>query len=208
MRAGWIMLAAMATTAAAASSAAAAGCTGTVQVADDFTRVDPAWVGDSLSIGGGKLALEAPAGKTIAANYSGAFFKDADICVDVAVSQPIDPGGPGAALVFWEQDANNYYALYVHPNGTAAILSRQAGKDDMPVAQRKVDSLKPGGRAVNSLRVTLKAGTISAYINDQPFATLQGTAPPNGMIGLVATSERTAPNLWTFTHFKVTTPPP
>ncbi len=53
-------------------------------------------------------------------------------------------------MVFWLADSNNYYGVYIAPNGFAAIDRVQNGKVLSPVSWRKATSLKTGANAVNS----------------------------------------------------------
>jgi hypothetical protein len=191
-----------------ASAASAAGCTGNVQFADAFGQADPGWpTSDNFSIGGGKFQIKPDAGKDVWSIYGASLFGDADICVDVSVSAASDPTGPGAGVVFWLADSNNYYGVYIAPNGFAAINRIQNGKVLSPVSWRKATSLKTGANAVNTIRLTLKGNAISCYFNDQLFYTIQGAQPQGGgQFGLEAWSEKANPNIWSFTNLKVTDP--
>lgn len=197
-----------AATALAATAASAAGCTGNVQFADTFGQADPAWpTADSISIGGGKMQIKPDAGKDNWAIYQGAFFGDADICVDVSVNPVSDPTAFSAEVVFWLVDSSNYFEVYIAPNGFASIARVQNGRALTPVGWRKAASLKPGANVVNSIRVTLKGNSISTYFNDQLFYTIQGAQPQGGgLIGLDANSEK-SPNTWSFSNLKITDPP-
>jgi hypothetical protein len=198
----------VAATALGATAASAAGCTGNVQFADAFGQADPGWpTADNMSIGGGKFQIKSDAGKDFWSIYGASLFGDADICVDVSVNTASDPSGPGAGIVFWLSDTNNYYSVYIAPNGTAAIDRVQNGKLLSPVAWRKAASLKTGANAVNTIRLTLKGNSISCYFNDQLFYTVQGAQPQGGgQIGLEAWGEKANPNIWSFSNFKVTDP--
>jgi hypothetical protein len=199
----------VAATALWATAAAAAGCTGNVQFADDFGEADPGWpVGDNVAIGGGKLQIKADAGKDYWSIYGASLFGDADICVDVSVNAASDPTGPGGAVDFWLVDSNNYYGVYVAPNGFAAIQRVQNGKLLSPVSWRKAPSLKTGANVVNAIRVTLKGNSISVYFNDQLFYKVNGVQPQGGgQIGLEGWAEKANPNIWSFANLKITDPP-
>ena len=128
----------VAATALGSSAASAAGCTGNVQFTDAFGQADPGWpTSDNVSIGGGKFQIKADAGKDFWSIYGASLFGDADICVDVSVNAASDPTGPGAEVVFWLADSNNYYGVYIAPNGFAAINRFQTESFLSPVASRK-----------------------------------------------------------------------
>jgi hypothetical protein len=192
----------------ATTAASAAGCTGNVQFADTFGQADPGWpTSDNVVIGGGKLQIKSEATKDYWTIYGAALFGDADICVDVSVNTATDPSGPGAGVDFWMSDTNNYYGVFIAPNGTAAIFRIQNGKALTPVSWRKAASLKTGANAVNTIRLTLKGNSISTYFNDQLFYTVQGQQPQGGgQIALEGWAEKANPNIWSFSNLKVTDP--
>jgi hypothetical protein len=176
---------------------------------DTFGEADPGWpTGDNVSIGGGKFQIKADAGKDFWSIYGAALFGDADICVDLSVNTASDPSAPGAGVVFWLADGNNYYAAYILPNGSASIQRIQNGKNLRVVDWRKAPSLKTGAGAVNAIRLTLKGNTIFCYFNDQLFYKVNGAQPQGGgQFGFEAWAEKANPNIWSFTNLKITDPP-
>jgi hypothetical protein len=71
---------------------------------------------------------------------------------------------------------------------------------------RKVNSLKVGNGATNTLRVTAKGQNVTLYANDQRVGAFKGT-PEDGFIGLIAESEKDQTTSWKFSNFKLTEPP-
>ncbi len=202
----------VATTALATTAAWAAGCTGDEQFSDPFTQAnDPSWPvpRDDIAIGGGKLQGTAPAGKENWALTQAVPVGDADICVDMAVSPVSNPDETLAGLDFWVVDVDNYYSVLIAPNGQASVARILKKKLLWPVSWRKAPSLKTGAGVVNSVRLTLKGNTMSIYFNDQPFYTALRASQPKdgGEWGFDYSSEKAAPNVWTFTNLKVTDPP-
>lgn len=209
---------ALATTAAWAQQpapAASAGCTGNEQFSDDFTQAnDPTWPvpRDDIAIGGGKFQGKAPVTKWNWAITAAVNVGDADICVDLSVNPVSDPTQTYGGVVFWlgggDPDSPNFYQVMIDPAGDASLQAIQNKKLTQPVSWRKAASLKTGANVVNSIRITLKGNKISIYFNGQPWYTnLSGVQPQGGgEWGLQFTSEKAAPNVWTFSNLKVTDP--
>jgi hypothetical protein len=188
--------------------ASASGCTGNPQLTLDFSQPDPAWpAGDDLSIGGGSLQMKEAANGNGGYTYGGGLVGNADICTDLSVDSAKDPTGPGAGIVFWQTDWNNYYQIAIAPNGQAGLARIQAGKVLMPIQWRAAASLKTGPKVVNNIRVTLNGNSISTYFNSQLFYTITGQQPQGGgSFGVTAWSESAQANVWTFQNMKVTDP--
>ena len=196
---GWLL-------AAMIASSPALACKGrNVILADDFTTPDAAWGDndDSFIIGSGTLQLKPAPGSTLGGVYQGELFEDADICIDMVMPTGRNP--PNGGLLFWWQDWDNAYLFQADATGSAAVFRWQRGRGLFPVSWRKAPSLKTAANAVNTLRLTLKGGTATAYINDQRFATFKGNPPQGGgMIGAFGASENGVSNTWTFSNLKVT----
>jgi hypothetical protein len=208
---------------APAPAAAGAGCTGNVLFSDDFSQAnDPAWQpNDTTLIGGGKLQGKSQVNYTNWAFNTAFPLADADICFDVSVSAVTDPnqGGALGGLVFWENDASkSLYELVVTPWGGGCLWRYYDwpangpfynGKVMQPVSCRAAPSLNKTAGAANSVRMTLKAGKISIYFNNQAWYTnisAPGEPKDGGPWGFMYASEQKNPNVWSFSNLKVTDP--
>jgi hypothetical protein len=190
----------------AVASSPALACKGpNVIFADNFAEADPGWgTNDSLVIGSGHAQLKSQPGGVAGSFYSGSFFEDADICIDVAAPAAKNPAEVNAGLVFWADDWDNFYMFQITPGGQASIYRSQKGKSMFPVSWRKAD-VKTGANAANTLRLVLKGTSATAYINDKQFAAFKGMPPKDGsLIGMFGASENGAVNVWTFSNLKVT----
>ena len=193
----------------AASASPAFACKGPNLIfTDDFATLDPAWGDndDKFIVGNKQMVLKPAPGGTYGGTYGGALFDDADICIDLTM--PSVKGSVYAGLVFWHQDWDNNYLFVIDAAGMGAILRYQKGKVLFPANWRKAPSGKTTPGAVNTLRLKLKGGVGTAYINDQLFVTFKGTVPDGGgLIGTFGAAENGAATTWTFTNLKVTDVP-
>ena len=157
---------------------------------DDFTDVDPAWsveTDSGASIGNGVLSLKSDVGHFQNLMYQGMNFPEADLCVTLVAPNgkpsPDTQGGVG----IWTGKAWNY--IYITTDGQAGVAGLQNGSWTNPVPLRKVDSIKTGADAANTLRVVWHAPPdsnsktppdpgVTVYINDKQF--IKFKAPPNG----------------------------
>jgi hypothetical protein len=198
------MIMAAAVIAAGLWSNPALACKGTVVILqDDFKTVDAAWdTVDGFAIESGQAKYS---GKdAVGLYYNGNLFTDFDYCIDITMSKMTDPPQQSQGVVFWATDYDNRYMLLVSGDGQATIARKQNGKYIYPVAWRKFDAIKTDVGAVNSLRVVVKGGTVTANVNDKPFATLKGQPPKEGsQIGLYFTG----PDPFVVTNLKVTNVP-
>jgi hypothetical protein len=189
------------------ASSPALACKGpNVVFADSFAEADPGWgTNDQLVIGSNRAQLKSQPGGVAGSFYTGSFFDDADICIDVTSPAARNPAEVNAGLVFWADDWDNFYMFQITPDGQASIYRSQKGKTIFPVSWRKADAVKPGANAVNTLRLTLKGGNGTAYVNDKQFVAFKGMPPKGGsLIGLFSASENGAVNIWSFSNLKIT----
>ncbi|MBV9220185.1 MAG: hypothetical protein JOY94_12285 [Methylobacteriaceae bacterium] len=181
-----------------------------VKFSDDFRQVDDSWgadpSSDAVTVEDGKVKVKAKVNGSYTLLYNGALFDDADICVTVQIPNKIeDPTQLEAALVFWAEDYNNLYALYIAPSGKATLSRLVNNKWHDVVPWRDTASVKTDPGAKNVLRVTTSGTQITAYINDVQFAAVRGQLPHGGgTVGLRAESEGTQRDAWKFIDLKVT----
>ncbi len=174
-----------------------------LKFSDDFTTLDSAWSADggSLNVNGGRMQITSDPGYFGLGSYEGSFFPTGDFCVDVVAGDVKDQTTIIAGLAFLEKDNQNMYIFAIRPDGSAMIIRRQSGGWLHPVPVQKFAAVKSGANVVNTLRLTLKDGTASAYVNDQLFSTFKVQAEPLGKVGLYVEAEGTTYN---FGRLKVT----
>ena len=181
----------------ALTAAPALACKGpNLQFSDDFKELDPAWSADggSLSVSNGRMQMTSDKGYFGLGSYEGSFFPTGDFCVDVVASDVKDQTSIIAGIAFLEKDSSNMYVFAIRPDGAAMIIRRQNDGWLHPVPVKKFDGVKSGPNVVNTLRLTLKDGSATAYVNDKLFSTFKVVAEPNGKLGLYVEAEGTTYN--------------
>lgn len=159
-----------------------------------FQTGDPSWEVDqqgteevqgTLSISGGFALLTPLPGDFTFADYQGNFFDSADACVDVLSPTVADPSQAAAGIMFGETE-DDFYVFAAEEDGQAAVLQYQNDTNVWlyPVPWRAAPALKKGANVTNSLRVTWKGTTGTAYINGQQFATFTIPAFDGTVFGL------------------------
>jgi hypothetical protein len=232
-----LAVAAVLATAALASSPALACMGPTVLLAENFQTNDPAWVvpidpglptnpplnpGSNVTISAGYAALTPPVAVLGVAEYGGDIFPSADVCVDIlspAVADPSQAAGGimfGFKLPYTQISGYAFYVFAIEEDGQAAVMQYQylvhgAHSWTALVPWQAAPTLKPGGNATNTLRVTYKGTSGTAYINNEQFASFTLPAFTNTTIGFfcegVAGVNPTTGATWQFTNLKVTNVP-
>jgi hypothetical protein len=197
----------------ALAASPALACKGkNVQFSDSFRQVDKSWGvdPDAVSVEDGKVKIKADATSNYVVLYKGPKFTDADLCVTIQI--PLLYGGRAAlraGAVFWADNYDSYYAFLIQPDGRASLVRLDKGTSTPVVNLRAVDSLKTQPGDKNVLRLTTKGTKVTAYINDELFASVSGRVPDGGgQFGLFAQSEDAHRDTWKFTDLKVTDLPP
>ena len=93
----------------------------------------------------------------------------------------------------------------ITPSGYAEITRKVEGKWIERHRLAADGNIKRKTGSNNMLRVETNGDTITAYVNDQKFATVKGQAPEGGgQIGMRAQSEKNQVDTWKFSALKVT----
>jgi hypothetical protein len=193
----------------AAAATPALACKGkNVQFTDEFRQVDKSWGvdPDAVSVEDGKVKIKADPTSNYVVLYKGPKFVDADLCVTVQI--PTLFGGRAelrAGAVFWAVNYDSYYAFLIQADGRAALTRFEKGVMTPVVAFRAVANLDSTPGAKNVLRLTTSGNNVTAYVNDEKFASIAGRVPDGGgQFGLFAQSEEAHRDTWKFTDLKVT----
>jgi len=190
------------------AAAPALACKGEEIYSENFSSAPGPWAtAPWFSIAGGAAEFKMGPGDTGVIPYLGGNFKEFDVCVDIA--NPAFKNGdapPVAGLAFWANDFQNMAAALVAPVGRLFSIRNSKGRSLLTAQARKINALKVGNGATNTLRVTVKGNNVTLYLNDQRIAAFTDT-PEDGPIGLVADSEKDQVTSWKFSNFKLTKPP-
>jgi hypothetical protein len=178
----------------------ALACKGEEIYTDDFSSSDGPWAtAPWFSIAGGAAEFKMEAGQSGFIPYLGGNFKEFDACVDVANPAFKNADAPPVAgLGFWFNDFQNMAAVLLTPAGVMFSIRSSKGRTLVTSPPRKINALKGGNGTTNTLRVTAKGQTrVGAF---------RGT-PEDGVIGLLAESEKDQVTSWKFSNFKLTEAP-
>lgn len=189
---------------------ALAACQGsTILYQDSFDRLQPTWgtETESFKVVNSQLEVLPPADTYFWSANSANLYDDVDMCVTMTTVAEIDPLESKAGLVFWYDDANNFYVFELAPNGKASVWRRQRGKWLAQVEWGDVEGANQGNAAINELRVTTIGSEATFYVNGEKFEELTGTPPDNGQqIGLFAASPPDGVAVFGFDNLIVTKP--
>ena len=193
----------------AVAATPALACKGkNVQFTDAFRQVDKSWGvdPDAVSVEDGKVKIKADPTSNYVVLYKGPKFVDADLCVTVQI--PTLFGGRAelrAGAVFWAVNYDSYYAFLIQADGRAALMRFEKGIMTPVVPLRAIAGLNTAPGAKNVLRLTTSGNSVTAYVNDEKFASINGRVPDGGgQFGLFAQSEEAHRDTWKFTDLKVT----
>jgi hypothetical protein len=140
---------------------------------DDSGGWDPA---DSIKFGATGLDVDVGAEFTNFKELNSAFaVGDADICIDVAFPKTI-ANNPSVGIMFWAVDYSNFYLFQVSQAGSASLWRMNNSKWNK-IFSGDVAAIKKDAGAVNTLRVTVKSGTITAYVNGEKVRSQKAQAP-------------------------------
>ena len=182
--------------------------TGKVLFSDDFKQVDASWGFDSpdVQVEEGKVKVKPQPDISNLLVYKAILFNDADYCLTVRVPNKLsDNDNTMAGPIFWAKDYDNYYMFMVTPSGFAEITRKVNGKWIDVVEWKQSADIKRATGSQNLLEVKMDGGTVSTFINGQPFASVKGQAPEGGgQIGMRAQSEKDQTDTWKFSQLQVT----
>jgi hypothetical protein len=189
----------------------AMACMGqSVHASGDLKAGDPGWGAQdaNFKIAGAQATFTPQPGTQTARWDTATTLADLDACVTVAM--PATTGEASrtyAGLLFWLTDKDNFYEVVVAPNGLFSVARKVRGKivATAPVPWTKVDAMKLGPDAKNTLRVTLEGQMVTIRINDAEVARFRGQAPAApSHIGLVAASGPGTTDTWNLSDLKIT----
>jgi hypothetical protein len=138
---------------------------------------------DNTTYQNGSYHLKATNGQLNWGAYPVAQFSVSDFSAEVEVSGIQDNKGI-YGLVFWQQDANNYYLLSLSGAGQYQISQYANGAYKEIIGWTTTGGWKPG--ATNTMRVVASQGAVIVSINGQPGKA--GQASGKGAIGFAVGS--------------------
>jgi hypothetical protein len=183
---------------------AGGACSGQVQISDDFSETEP---DQTQSFESGKLKFKAIEGKFDFFTYKKVLSGDADICVIVQIPHKFSNASNtfGGVIFGGAGDGGDFNAFLVSPTGNGSMLRLKGKNIDLPVEWHRANGLDPSPGAKNKVRISVKGGTATFYVNDSEFATFSGPLPYGaGKLGIIVKSEPGRRDAWKFINFKAT----
>jgi hypothetical protein len=190
---------------AAGAPVAEGGCTGNVEISDDFSETNP---DQTLIPEGSKLKFKALAGKFDFFTYQHVLSGDADICVTAQIPHNfVNMSDTFGGILFAGNEGGDFNAFLVSPTGNGSML-RLAGKNvDLPITWHRANGLNPAPGAKNRLRIQIRGNSATFFVNNQQFATYNGPMPNGaGKLGIIVKSEPSKRDSWKFANFRATGP--
>ncbi len=138
---------------------------------------------DNTTYQNGSYHLKASNGQLNWGSYPVSQLSVTDFSAEVAVKGISDKTGI-YGLVFWQQDANNYYLLSLTGSGQYQVSQYTGGTYKEIIGWTTTNGWKPG--AANTMRVVASQGAVIVSINGQPGKAGQATG--QGAIGFAAGS--------------------
>ena len=178
--------------------------TGAVQFADDFKSPDPGWdPGDQVKIGSGVITLLPPVNSYVTTYNPTYIFGDADVCVQIKVSDFAKPEEVNGGLAFWVTDTSGYFTFQIYMNGSW-MFWRKAGTRWINMSSGHSDAIKKGVGDLNEVEVRLSGNSCTGYVNGTKVATFNGQPPEGGgSFGVIGSSQKERTNTWEVRDFKI-----
>lgn len=187
----------------AASPAAAACNPDEALFEDEFDFLDVSWgeSDDNLYVEDGALVVKEYGGIV---NFS-TRNEGANVCIDMTIADASNIANSPIGLVFWWQDWDNYYSMFVWADGWIEVRRIVNGKQTTIFTEETL-ALKKGVGETNSVELDLKPKDATIFINGTKVKRFKGRQPKDGgVVGVYGISPEAEPATFTFDNFVVNT---
>ncbi|MEJ0013359.1 MAG: hypothetical protein WDM94_12200 [Bauldia sp.] len=191
-----------------AAAGAASACEGkTILLEDHFDEKSSVWsTTGAVTYTDGLIEMKVKPGKADKI-FANPFYKDVDICADMAVTAGSNLPGIYLGIAFWATDKDNLYTFQISPSGVAGVFRLKDGEWSTIVEDTKSDAIKQGRDKVNTLRVTTEGEDGTIYVNDEKITDFKGEPPAEGqLVGFVAQAADQSSATFEFDDFQMTSP--
>jgi hypothetical protein len=168
---------------------------------DEFDFLDVSWgsADDSILINDDALQIRGSGGVVNLETKT----KAADVCVDVTIEEAEKVSDSPAGVVFWWEDWQNYYAVFVWSDGWIEVRRMQDGSSKTLFTQ-ETDALNAGAGAVNNIELTLQPKDATLIVNGSEVRRFKAKRPKDGgAVGLYGISPDGAPATFSFDNLIV-----
>jgi hypothetical protein len=168
---------------------------------DDFEFLDVSWgrADDSILVDDGALVIRGSGGVVNLETKT----KAAAVCVDVSIEKAEKASDSPAGVVFWWEDWQNYYAVFVWSDGWLEVRRMKDGQSKTLFTQ-ETDALKTGAGAVNNIELALQPKDATLLVNGTEVRRFKAKRPEDGgAVGLYGISPDDAPATFSFDNLIV-----
>jgi hypothetical protein len=168
---------------------------------DDFEFLDVSWgrADDSILVDDGALEVRGSGGVVNLETKT----KAAAVCVDVSIEEAEKASDSPAGVVFWWENWQNYYAVFVWADGWIEVRRMEDGQSKTLFTQ-ETDALKTGAGAVNNIELALQPKDATLFVNGTEVRRFKAKRPEDGgAVGLYGISPDDAPATFTFDNLIV-----
>jgi hypothetical protein len=131
-----------------------------------------------------------------------------DYCTEFKLPAPLAPDNQVyAGLVFLASDSNNLYMVQISSNGSVGLYKGTAGNWSVIYLVQDTQSVKTEPNSVNAIRVSVKDGKITSYVNGKQIKVIRAQIPttPLGFGLHIQTDKKVEKEFdMSFTAYKVT----
>lgn len=170
---------------------------------DEFDFLDVSWgeSDDNLYVENEALVVKEYGGIV---NFS-TRNEGANVCIDMTIADASNIANSPIGLVFWWQDWDNYYSMFVWADGWIEVRRIVNGKQTTIFTEETL-ALKKGVGETNSVELDLKPKDATIFINGTKVKRFKGRQPKDGgVVGVYGISPEAEPAKFTFDNFVVNT---
>lgn len=168
---------------------------------DEFEFLDVSWgeSDDSLYVEDGVLVIDGSGGVV---NFD-TQNTGANVCADLTIAEASKIENSPIGLVFWWQDWDNYYSMFVWADGWVEVRRLRNGESKALFTEETL-ALKKGVGETNQIELDLKPKDATLSINGTQVKRFKGRQPKDGgVVGFYGISPEDAPATFTFDNFVV-----
>ncbi|MGH6737081.1 MAG: hypothetical protein ACRECX_13545 [Methyloceanibacter sp.] len=168
---------------------------------DDFEFMDPSWGEPSeyVYVEDGSLIIDGFMGQVNFLTQN----MGANVCADLTIAEATDFPNSPIGLVFWWQDWDNYYAVFIWADGWVEARRVMNGETTYLFTEESL-ALKKGVGETNHVELTLRPKDATLFINGTEIKRFKGKQPKDGgVVGFYGISGEEAPAKFAFDNLVV-----
>lgn len=168
---------------------------------DDFEFQDVSWGEPSeyVFVEDGQLVIKEYSGQVNFLTQN----KGADVCADLTILEATDLPNSPIGLVFWWQDWNNYYVVYLWGDGWVEVRRYKDGNMTALFTEESL-AIKKGVGETNNIQLTLRPKDATLFINGTEIKRFKGRQPKDGgVVGFYGISSQEAPAKFGFDNLVI-----